>query len=61
MSCCDMLCMQVVADIKQLLHSTSPVAEPDTTPEGHPTWVALFSTLAWQCASTFRCDQLSSV
>lgn len=45
---------KVAADIKQLLHSTSPAVEPDTTPKGEPTYVALFSTLAWQCASTFR-------
>lgn len=45
---------KVVADIKALLHSKSPAAESDTTPEGQPTWVALFATLAWQCASTFR-------
>jgi hypothetical protein len=44
----------LTSDIKELLHSKSQAAEPDTTPKGEPTYVALFSTLAWQCASTFR-------
>jgi hypothetical protein len=61
MSCVDKMLLflslwQVVSDIKVLLHSKSQAAEPDATPKGEPTYVALFSTLAWQCASTLRCE-----
>lgn len=50
--------VQVVADIKKALHTQSGVAEADVTPAGEPTYMALFSMLAWQCASTFRYDDL---
>lgn len=46
--------VQVVAAIKKALHTKSAAAEADTTPAGEPTYISLFSTLAWQCASTFR-------
>jgi len=47
--------LQVVQDIQKALHTKSEAAEADTTPKGQPSYMALFATLAWQCASTFRC------
>lgn len=44
---------RLARDIARALRRPSPAAEPDTV-HGRPHYGALFVTLAWQCASTFR-------
>ena len=45
---------QVRKDIRKLLTTPSKALTPDTTADGGSYYGALFATLAWRCASTFR-------
>ncbi len=44
----------VKADIRAALFTKSDALTPDYTPGGKPYYGALYATLAWRCAATYR-------
>lgn len=44
----------VKADVLKLLHTNSKALPADAGADGKPSYAALFSNQAWQCASTYR-------